>query len=860
MLEGSLPVVGACWRGKYDILEQLTTAADTPTWRGKMVENGTEVVLRAARFEDVTLRAQAWAKQGGIDSPHLQRAREAHAAGEWRVEVAEAPRGETLRVWRSKRGAVDADTIKSIVSQIADALAALHAFELVHLDLRPDAIFVVENGPSLTCIVGGFEHLTGFDRKDPISAPVDPLYAPPEAVGLNVHPPGPSLCAWDWWTLGRVVQELILGESIAAQLARAANPPGDARSVAESLLMETDPKGPRAGAVEKMPGLDPAVRQLLRGLLTTVQDGRWTGDNVDRWIRGLPVKEHYDTPRKDVHFRWRGRAYTVPEIAAVLQSAEHWSESNVQLFEQTTPGTLAHFLRWSPTQSTAVEQLVSALELADMLPLKLSTPLAQREAVIMVALLQLSAGKLVWRGQHFETQSVATMLSELGDTDAVMILRALTTRATALQVERVDPGAGRLLTELGRTVGDVESILKRYGWLTASDAQSAARIFRLAVEPIPTLRAAREELAQKFAGSDHTAMEKLFKAQNVGRSELVVLAWAAATPEKFKFYTHVEAARRRAEALRARGIELTETLSWAELERALQIGRLVLGGWGTFIATWFLCGVVLAVLWPGPLGLALAVIPGAIALVYRVSAAAAQRRELRRVLPDASWTWRDGPDRCRRELRRAGRGVRMEVLETERSNIEKELASLTQVQPPPAPVPALPRFARVRLTGALSWVLIAAFIGVSAWRFKTHPLSTKELQAAWAPAKPTDKPAAQKVAAPKTEEKDADVKVSWPFKPGERATKLSVRSTQPATSEQTTYARKHGRQIVADYRPDTITAPIILPVPAGADVAVMLFDGRNGELLNEQVYLLDFAPMARDWVELAGHRGVYLDR
>ncbi|HVU32270.1 MAG TPA: hypothetical protein VHE61_02475 [Opitutaceae bacterium] len=858
-----LPVVGGLWRDKYEIIEEITAPAGSPAWRGRARDAGCEVILRAVRRDNPDVRAQAWAKLGGIDSPHLQHARDAQHTGAWRVEIADVVPGVPLQTWRAGRTLVPPDTVKAIVAQLAEALAALHAFELVHLGLTPEAVFIADDGKNLHCTIAGLDALTSFDRDQPIPAAADPFYAPPEALGLSVHVPGPSLCGWDWWSLGRVVQELVLGRHIVNVLSglETRPPTAEARAKAEALLQEADPKGPRAGAVETMTGLDPQVALLLRGLLTSAKESRWTGDNIDRWVRGLPVKEHYATPRADTHFRWRGRPCTVPETAALLQSAEHWADNSVQLFEPTTPGTLAHFLHWSQNQLAAHEQLTSALELADALPLKLSTPAAQREAVTIIALLQLSAGRLIWRGRAFDSTTVSAMLTELGEADGLMILRALSTRSNALQIERIDPEAGRLLTELGRTTGDAEGTLRRHGWLAANDVPGAARLFRLALEPIPTLRATRDTLTQQFAGSDHPAMAKLIAATNPNRTELVLLAWAAGAPERFKFFTHAEAARRRYEALRTRGGELIRALTWPGWQSALGTGLLVFSGWGWLVLSWLLVGSAAIVLWPGPVGLAVALVPVILAVLLRIAVTPIQRRALQAVLPEAKWSWRDGPVRCRRELRTAGRGVSQPALEAELDKVRAEIAGLTGIEPAPIPLPELPRFSSVRLLGVASWVLLAVFAGVGFWRVRSHPVSAKEWKMAWAPPAPAKpEPVAAAAQHPDGESSDGEVKVSWPYKPGDSALKAAVIRSQAAASAQLEFARKHGHELVAPYRPESIDTLIIMPVPAGSQVGVMIFDGKRGELVNDQVYLLAFAPIPRTWIEVAGRKGIFIDR
>jgi hypothetical protein len=194
---GDLPVAGACWRGKYEIIAALAADNGAQAWTGRTVDGGQAVVLRAFRPAEADVRAQAWSKVSGIDSPHLQHARDSHRLGEWRVEIADALPGISLNEWRASRPSIAAPTIKAVVGQIAEALGALHAFELVHLNIRPESIFVEGEGADVLCRIGGLDTLTSFDRTEPLPAAVDPFYAPPEALGLNVHVPGPGLCSWD---------------------------------------------------------------------------------------------------------------------------------------------------------------------------------------------------------------------------------------------------------------------------------------------------------------------------------------------------------------------------------------------------------------------------------------------------------------------------------------------------------------------------------------------------------------------------------------------------------------------------------------------------------------------------------------
>lgn len=61
------------------------------------------------------------------------------------------------------------------------------------------------------------------------------------------------------------------------------------------------------------------------------------------------------------------------------------------------------------------------------------------------------------------------------------------------------------------------------------------------------------------------------------------------------------------------------------------------------------------------------------------------------------------------------------------------------------------------------------------------------------------------------------------------------------------------------YKPETITTLVVLQVPAADDrIAVMLYDLRQQRPVVERVFMLNYAPLARAWVEVDDHDGIYL--
>jgi hypothetical protein len=106
---------------------------------------------------------------------------------------------------------------------------------------------------------------------------------------------------------------------------------------------------------------------------------------------------------------------------------------------------------------------------------------------------------------------------------------------------------------------------------------------------------------------------------------------------------------------------------------------------------------------------------------------------------------------------------------------------------------------------------------------------------------------------------DADARVPWPYKAEDNPLQLPVRRNVAATSAQRSAAVSEGRCLVAAYDPKTIKTSLMMPITVGTKTGVMIFDGKRGELVNDQIYFVEFRPDARTWVDVAGFKGVYLD-
>ena len=733
-----LPTPKELWRNIYDVIDALPDKGGAQWWSAQRKDTAETVLLCARPEAKNDPRSTAWGHLRKIELSHLQRVQEEFSVGGYRVEVYASVQGTPLDAWRRERAAPEVAIVEALVRQLTEAIGVLHASGLVHLGISPSAIFIQETKGQLNCILGALETVALIDHNQPILFRPDPFYAPPEVVMLESHDPSPALCAWDWWSLGRVVQELILGHPVMDDLPEANPAETSPQRVdrAESLLLELAPGGSRAGAVEAMPPMDARLQLLLRGLLSSAPEVRWGMEAMDSWGRQLPVKENYDTRRTETKFRWRGRRYSIPNAAMALQMAEDAEEAVANIFDGETPGTLIGFIGKVADPKNYAPQLKELLQLVEVEPLRaLPVPLA-REVVTSLALLTLAGQNFVWRRQRFGGECLPALLAEAPDSpDQYALVRALTHRTVTAKIERYDHAAGRSLTQIGRLAEDSESLIRRNGWLKGEENTASEKIFRLAITADSELLALRERLRHDFACTTHASLQRSFQAAKPTRVDLVLIAWIEPKAAENGFLTHAEWEARQLVLLKERSVPLVAGLFWTQQAKAREAGLVVFGQLPAVFAIWGGAAAVLALLSPGPMWIPAALLPGAVALGIRAFFSKITAAELRRFIPQARpWKWADNGDRCQAEMAAVTKGIDRAGLERALDAVDDEIAKLKLLVPPPSSISRPPRFYDMRMAGFASWVLVMGVVLCATWRGYVAPPSWPNLQTAWLPS------------------------------------------------------------------------------------------------------------------------------
>ncbi|MGO8697198.1 MAG: protein kinase domain-containing protein [Limisphaerales bacterium] len=202
--------------------------------------------------------------------------------------------------------------VRDVLRELTDAVAALHAENILHRDLKPANVLVRTIEPldlvltdfGISSVMDISLHVTSVSRTA--------AYSAPEAMTGVVSK------ASDWWSVGIISLELLTGRHPFRGL--------DERAVNFALVMRgiTVPK--------EIPA---AWQSLLKGLLTRDHAKRWGAEQVQQWMAGkknIPV--HYEaelphqgtTQQRHRPYKLLGKDYFDPQELAV-GLAENWDEA-----------------------------------------------------------------------------------------------------------------------------------------------------------------------------------------------------------------------------------------------------------------------------------------------------------------------------------------------------------------------------------------------------------------------------------------------------------------------------------------------------------------------------------------------------
>jgi serine/threonine-protein kinase len=203
---GKAPPTGTTLGGKYRLEKKIAEGGMATVWLGVHLSLGINVAIKfmkpdlAERADFATFEREARAA-AKLRSEHIARVYD-HGITEEGLPylVMEYLSGESLRERVERTGPMTMDEIARVVDHVAKALTEAHAQGVIHRDVKPDNILLVDEGESARAFSA---RLVDFGLAKPVTAASEvavvsagtPAFMSPEHLRGNA-PANPALDTW----------------------------------------------------------------------------------------------------------------------------------------------------------------------------------------------------------------------------------------------------------------------------------------------------------------------------------------------------------------------------------------------------------------------------------------------------------------------------------------------------------------------------------------------------------------------------------------------------------------------------------------------------------------------------------------
>ena len=213
----TLPPPGATFAGRYELVRKLAAGGMGAVYEAIEQANGRAIALKVLYPEyatDPEIRRRFRRESSilaAIEHPSIVRIFDFGTDEKGRSYTAmELLEGETLRERIDREGKMSPAALVPIVDGLCSGLSAVHAHGVVHGDIKPANVFVVndEGGPVVKLVDFGLSKIHGLDRLTRTGEVIGtPAYMPPELLTGDGVPDGRV----DTYALGVVLYEALAG-------------------------------------------------------------------------------------------------------------------------------------------------------------------------------------------------------------------------------------------------------------------------------------------------------------------------------------------------------------------------------------------------------------------------------------------------------------------------------------------------------------------------------------------------------------------------------------------------------------------------------------------------------------------------
>jgi serine/threonine protein kinase len=199
-------------QGRYAILGELGKGGMGVVYRAKDQRTGREVALKTMQRQD-GLALDFFKKEfrylQGVSHPHLVQLYDLESDGQDWLLTMDVVEGVDFLTYVRPEGHLDVERLREAVGQLAEGVAALHAYRRVHRDLKPQNVRVTPEGKvvvldfGLAADVGPSGEHRQTDRLMPGTVP----YMAPE----QCRRPPVSSSASDWYSVGVMLYQALTG-------------------------------------------------------------------------------------------------------------------------------------------------------------------------------------------------------------------------------------------------------------------------------------------------------------------------------------------------------------------------------------------------------------------------------------------------------------------------------------------------------------------------------------------------------------------------------------------------------------------------------------------------------------------------